>query len=180
MTIAVLEAFSNLLCYPGDGRAVKVNDWIDQIRIAAPTVNQHLEGLRSYASDHEESDLEELFVRTFENNKERALELGWHLHGENYARGTFMARLRGLLRDLEIEETVELPDHVSHLLSIISRAEPGLAGALARSAVTPGLDKILEGFGEKENPYYGVILGLQAYVGEYFAKEETGSEAASR
>ncbi len=177
MSIAVLDAFSDLLRYPGEGRAARVCDWIDEIRLASPAVSSDLEPLREYSTSHEESDLEEAFVRTFENNSERALELGWHLHGENYARGTFMARMRGLLRTLEIEESIELPDHVSHLLSVISKAEPDLARALARSVVSPALTKIETGFSDKQNPYYGVIVGLHHYIDEYFSKE---SEVVSK
>jgi nitrate reductase assembly molybdenum cofactor insertion protein NarJ len=171
MTEAVLEAFSDLLRYPGEGRAEKLPGWIEEIQTAAPSVDSDLQALSEYWSTHNETELEETFVRTFENNAERALELGRHLHGENYARGSFMARMRGLLRQLGIKESVELPDHVSHLLSVVSRAEPALARALARTVVVPALTKIEEGFGEKQNPYYGVIVGLHHYIDEHYADE---------
>ncbi len=180
MTEAVLEAFSDLLRYPGEGRAEQVPGWISEIQAAAPGVDSDLQALAEYWGTHNETQLEETFVRTFENNSERALELGWHLHGENYARGSFMARMRGLLRDLEIEESVELPDHVSHLLSVVSRAEPGLARALARTVVAPALSKIEAGFSEKHNPYYGVIVGLHAYIDEHYADETAPQQDPTR
>lgn len=181
MTVAVLDAFSDLLRYPGEGRSEKLPDWIQEIRVGAPAIENELEALREYSASHDESDLEEVFVRTFENNKERALELGWHLHGENYARGTFMARMRGILRDLKIEESVELPDHVSHLLSVVSHAEPDLAKALARQVVSPALTKIEAGFTQKDNPYYGVIVGLHNYIDDHFSdRVESAQEEAKR
>lgn len=181
MTVAVLDAFSDLLRYPGEGRSVNMPTWIDEIRAGAPDIEGELEPLREYSADHDESALEEVFVRTFENNKERALELGWHLHGENYARGTFMARMRGILRDLKIEESVELPDHVSHMLSVVSHAKPDLAKALARQVVSPALTKIEAGFTQKDNPYYGVIVGLHNYIDDHFADNvESAQEEAKR
>jgi len=181
MTVAVLDAFSDLLRYPGEGLSVNMSGWIDDIRTGAPEIESELEPLREYSAEHDESDLEEVFVRTFENNKERALELGWHLHGENYARGTFMARMRGILRDLEIKESVELPDHVSHMLSVVSHAEPDLAKALARQVVSPALTKIEAGFTRKDNPYYGVIVGLHNFIDDHFAdRVEPAQEEAKR
>ncbi|HED65797.1 MAG TPA: hypothetical protein ENJ09_09610, partial [Planctomycetes bacterium] len=122
------------------------------------------EPLGAFLGESGQSELEELFVRTFENNKERALELGWHLHGENYARGSFMARVRGLLRELGVEESIELPDHVSHLLAVVERAEPDVARSFATRVIDPALTKVLEGFHSSENPYRGVVRSLRAYL----------------
>jgi nitrate reductase assembly molybdenum cofactor insertion protein NarJ len=89
--------------------------------------------------------------------------------------------MRGILRDLEITESVELPDHVSHMLSVIARAEPGLSRALARTVIAPALGKIEAGFSKKENPYYGVIAGLHAYLDECYADDSaTEQEDTSR
>ena len=169
MSRAVLEAFSDLLRYPGEGRAHRLSDWIDTIAVSAPAVESELAALRDYSTTHDSNELEELFVRTFENNAERALELGWHLHGENYARGSFMARMRGLLRKLEIQESVELPDHVSHILGVVARADAGLAQALATTVIAPALTKIEHGFKSKQNPYHGVVVGLLTYIEQQYA-----------
>ena len=101
---------------------------------------------------------------TFDSNAERALEVGWHLHGENYARGAFMVRMRQLLAQHGVEERTELPDHVSHVLPVLARADDELRVALARGVLLPALEKIAAGFGDGDNPYLGVVTGLKKYI----------------
>jgi nitrate reductase molybdenum cofactor assembly chaperone len=167
------QAWSDLLSYPGEGRAELLGTWIDEVLDARPDLAGELAPLQRYVRTHAPGELEELFVRTFENNAERALELGWHLHGENYARGQFMVRLRGLLRDHAVAESRELPDHLTHVLSIIARAEPELARALARQVVLPALEKIVAGFDTDENPYRGAASALARHL-----REELGAPQA--
>jgi len=171
----VFQAWADLLRYPGEGRASHICSRIDQIREAQPALQEDLQPLFDYASEHGETDLEEVFTRTFDSNAERALEVGWHLHGENYARGAFMVRMRGLLRDLEIEETCELPDHLSHVLSVLARANPELAAAIASTVVAPALVKITAGFSDTGNPYLGVVTSLKKFIDAGFELPEVAS-----
>jgi len=180
MSLDVFSAWAELLRYPGEGRSENTDAWIETVTAAAPESGEHLVSLREFARLNTESNLEELFVRTFENNSERALELGWHLHGENYARGAFMARMRGILRELEIKETVELPDHLSHLLLVLAKGEEELCAALARGVVLPALLKVQGGFSDENNPYFGVIVGLNKYISSrYGLATEKGAQMES-
>ena len=81
------------------------------------------------------------------------LDLGWHLYGEAYERGAFMVKIREILRNQGIAETSELPDHLTHILAIL----PGLSEkdriVFIEKYIQPALTKILDGFGETENPY---------------------------
>jgi len=168
--------WSELVSYPDETRFTRIRDCIDALVDADSGYRDELAALDRFCAAHAQGEIEEVFVRTFENNSERALELGWHLHGENYARGVFMARLRGLLREHEIEETVELPDHLSHVLLLLERAEPELAGALARGAVLPALTRIQEGFSESDNPYQGVLTALERHLRALHPAEEAATD----
>ena len=101
--------------------------------------------------------LEEVFTRTFDNNAERALEIGWQLHGENYDRGRFMVQMRQALREHGIEEGTELPDHLSAALKLLPRLETERAWRFAGSAVLPAIEKVLKGFRGLKSPYEGVV-----------------------
>jgi len=158
------ETWAGLFRYPGGvGHERLVND-LHELRGALPELGDDLEPLANWATEREPSALEELFTRTFDSNAERALEVGWHLHGENYARGVFLVRMRGLLREAGVTETTELPDHLSHLLLVMARSEPDVAGALARGVVTPALAKIAAGFDNQENPYFCALRGLERFL----------------
>jgi nitrate reductase delta subunit len=67
---------------------------------------------RSFVSEIEKmgvTDLEEFYTRTFDINPVSALEIGWHLYGEQYERGAFLVKMRELSRTLGVEESTSLP-----------------------------------------------------------------------
>ena len=163
-TSGLYEVWASLLHYPKGNDSTLLPERITILQNAYPGISGNLQPLLDYAACHSETELEEVFTRTFDGNAERALELGWHLHGENYARGVFMVRMRKLLRDAEVEESTELPDHLSHVLYVLARSIPEVSGALATGVVSPALAKIIDGFSNKENPYLGVITGLKRFI----------------
>jgi nitrate reductase delta subunit len=172
----LIEVWADLLRYPADGGRERIRRRLDELSAAAPDLQGDLQTMSEYAESRCESELEEVFTKTFDSNAERALELGWHLHGENYARGAFMVRMRALLREHGVEERGELPDHVSHVLPVLARAPEDLAAALARGVVSPALDKIAEGFADEANPYYGVITSLRKYLASGYGAEGEDEE----
>lgn len=158
------ECWAELLSYPDEQRARLVPGWIAALCAADAELESDLRALERYLSERGESELEELFVRTFENNAERALELGWHLYGQNYSRGSFMARMRGLLREHGIVEGVELPDHASHVLRLMAHCREELTAAMASQVVHPALERIAQGFKDAGNPYAAVISALDRFI----------------
>ena len=74
----------------------------------------------AYSEPRDLHELEETYARTFDINPACALEVGWHLFGEEYARGLFLVRLRGEMREHGVEESSELPDHITHVLALIA------------------------------------------------------------
>jgi nitrate reductase delta subunit len=165
-----LESWADILTYPGEEAGTRVLDRISAIKLAAPAAGERLSALEEFSTSRESAELEELFTRTFDSNAERALELGWHLHGENYARGAFMVRMRQMMRELSIPESCELPDHVSHLLTILARGDEDTFRAITRGVVLPALEKIEEGFKDEANPYHGVLAGLHSFLEESLAE----------
>lgn len=169
-------AWAELLRYPGRGEDPALSEHVGLILEQAPERGVDLLPLLEYLEDNGPSALEEVFTRTFDANAERALEVGWHLYGENYARGAFMVRMRDLLRRLDVTENAELPDHISHVLLVLARADTGTARAIASGVLSPALAKILEGFGDQGNPYHGVMRGLKRFVDD---AHSTPSEEAA-
>ncbi|MFT7679126.1 MAG: nitrate reductase assembly molybdenum cofactor insertion protein NarJ [Planctomycetota bacterium] len=163
---AVLQSYASVFTYPAGVGLSTVRGCLEDIANEGPALRESVSGLLEYIQEHPQTDLEEVYTRTFDSNVERALEVGWHIHGENYARGVFMARMRGLLRDHGIEESTELPDHLSHVLLVVAKAKPKLASALAGGVVAQALDKIVAGFSDDENPYCAVLAGLKQFLNE--------------
>jgi nitrate reductase delta subunit len=162
----VWDAFAGLLSYPaGHGERVQ-SEWVPSIVAQFPALALEIAPLLAHTSSAVEGELEELFTRTFDGNAERALELGWHLHGENYARGVLLVRLRKMLRDQALDEGGELPDHVSNVLRLLGRVDAVTARALTGQVLVPALEKVLAGFGEEDNPYRHALVALKRALSE--------------
>lgn len=99
------------------------------------------------------TEREELFTQTFDLNPVCSLEVGWHLFGENYNRGEFLVTMRQAMRAHGVEETTELPDHLSHVLATVCRMEPRQANSFTVTYVLPAIEKMLAGLRNKENPF---------------------------
>ncbi len=152
------EAFAKVFCYPdADSRR-----WIQE---CGRLLGEDPAALAAFSRFAESAltmsleELEELFVLTFEMNRRRALEIGWHLYGEQYKRGEFLVRMRSLLRREGIAESLELPDHLTHCLLLLPHLEPGEAARFVRSCLRPALDRIRQGFTD-ENPYGYAVESL--------------------
>jgi len=156
-SVEVHDALSALVAYPRDDFADAVEAAASRVAEACPAAWAHLAPFVEFARSQSLGDLEELFTRTFDNTKERALEVGWHVFGENYTRGTFMVRVRQRLRDQGVEESGELPDHLSHMLALLGRADPGWAADTAADSVAPAMSKVRDALVAQENPWSGVL-----------------------
>jgi nitrate reductase assembly molybdenum cofactor insertion protein NarJ len=93
--------------------------------------------------------LEELYTRTFDLNPVATLEVGWHLWGEQYERGRFLADLRALQDRLGIDAGTELPDHLTVLLPTIAASQ----NEQLRETCAKAIEKILTKLDEQGNPY---------------------------
>ena len=96
---------------------------------------------------------EELFTRTFDLDPICSLEVGWHLFGENYSRGEFLVEMRQALGRYGIEETTELPDHLTQALRVVCRMPPRQADRFTMTRLLPALEKMLAGLHGKDSPY---------------------------
>ncbi|MEO6486917.1 MAG: molecular chaperone TorD family protein [Thermoanaerobaculia bacterium] len=114
--------------------------------------------------------MEELYTRTFDLNPVATLEVGWHLWGEQYERGRFLANLRGAQEVLGIEAGTELPDHLTVLLPMLAKMPASNRDQLVREKLLPALEKIEKPLEESGNPYRHLIKAARAAL-------STGDEA---
>ncbi len=119
-------------------------------------------------------EVEEMFTRTFEINPVCALEIGWHIYGEDYARGALLVKMRQQLREMNLPESRELPDHLTHVLALLGRLAGEEADEFAARYVIPGVDKMLEGMPDEDAPYRALLQSVLAVV-----KQDHDVEAVS-
>lgn len=118
-----------------------------------------LQELADRASSSTVESLQELFTQTFDLTPACALEVGWHLYGDEYERGAFMVRMREQLRHHQIEEGTELPDHLASLLELVARV-PDETGALIDDALVPAIGKMLAGLEKNASPFHSIMAAL--------------------
>lgn len=172
-------ALARLLVYPDGEYCGQLDEAIGVVRRESPQAADHLAELAAALGPLSPEEREELFTRTFDVKPLTALEIGWHLFGEDYHRGTLMVRLRSELRRHGVEESRELPDHLTHVLSLLDRMPEDEAEAFAQACVIPAVEKILQGFREKENPYEHLLRAVASVLGARFGDLQTCSGDAS-
>jgi nitrate reductase delta subunit len=132
------EALARLFDYPGAEHA-------DALRVARDLLADRAAAVADFAASAERqklAHLQELYTATFDLNPACALDIGWHLFGEDYARGLFLVRMRQELRKYAISEGTNLPDHATGALRLLGRMEHDRAEEFAVSCVQPALARM--------------------------------------
>ncbi len=128
----------------------EAGDWIDEF---VRSVRE-----KGYA------ELQEIYTHTFDLNPVCSLEIGWQLYGENYSRGEFLVDMRQSLRRLGVEESTELPDHLTHALAAFGRMSAMEADRFAAKMLLPALEKMSAGLNGKNCPYQHLFEAIRAVV----------------
>ena len=142
---SALPAIADLLEYP---------DIDCQSKIAACANNNALTKFRSGIHLLALADLQELYTRTFDLNPVCALEVGYHLFGENYKRGEFLANLRETEAPFDLGQENQLPDYLPVLLRLLTKLDDEeLRSSLISQCMVPAIEKMMSSFKDTENPY---------------------------
>ena len=162
--VEIYDRLADVLTYPNAG----FEDRLSRCGEALCGVDADFE--RAYAdwADHMRSlsheERQELYARTFDLSPKCTLELGWHLFGEAYDRGTFLVWMRGQLRGFSLIESTDLPDHVRHVLPVLGRLEDAAADAFSTACVQPALEIIREGLDGLDSPYGRLIDAIGGWL----------------
>lgn len=135
-----LEAVAALFTYPQTDYAKAAENAVAVSLPIAPALVEFAREIRGVPL----TSLQELYTSTFDLQPACALDLGWHLFGEEYERGLLLARMRRELREHGIPEGNELPDHLSRALLLLARMEPGDAEEFAAAIAAPALERMLK------------------------------------
>jgi nitrate reductase molybdenum cofactor assembly chaperone len=166
------DLLGSLVAYPDEDYHKKVHHCIELLQEEHPG---KVEGIGPFVSEVEKmgvTDLEEYYTRTFDINPVSALEIGWHIYGQQYERGAFLVKMRGLSRTLGVKESVELPDHLTHVLTLLGRMEQEDADMFVEKYLLPGLKKMIAGFAGKNNFYENVLKTIRDVLADRHIKEK--------
>lgn len=162
---AALDGLGEALTYPGPGYRAAVIACRDRLGEVDAEAAAALTLFCDAMADLDDSELEELYTRTFDLNPVCALEVGWHIYGEQYRRGRFLVQARDLLTRAGIDEQGELPDHLISLLPAVARLDADDSARFAGTYLVPAVDKMLQGFAGRDNPYAQVLIAVRRVLG---------------
>ncbi len=160
----LFDCLADLLGYPREDYPARV-----QALVAAAAGTSLADLANAFAAGLAEVpplELEELYTRTFDLNPVCALEVGWHLFGEDYNRGLFLVKVRGLLAQHGVAEAAELPDHLSHVLRLLARLPRDEAGAFAYAIVQQAVAAMVKGLEAQDNPFEPLVQAVAVAVAE--------------
>ncbi len=178
----VLNALSRLLCYPDDQTVQTAELLYVVLHGELAEAAREVAAFGAFADQHDLYELEETFTRTFDVNPCCALEVGWHLFGEEYARGMFLVRMREELRKYNLPESVELPDHLCHVLAVVAAMPDDEATRFVQACVQPAAARMDQALRTKDTPYRHVVRCLHLVL-EYIwgpVSKAVGTEQDAR
>jgi nitrate reductase delta subunit len=176
----VLNALSRLLSYP-DEHTVQTAELLYVLLMEElPEAASAASAFGSFADQHELSEVEEAFTRTFDVNPTCALEVGWHLFGEEYARGMFLVRMRQELRKYGLPESTELPDHLFHVLALVAAMPDGEATRFVKACVQPAVETMNAALRDKDTPYRHVVRCLALVLAYIWGQTAEAEDATTQ
>ena len=175
----VMDAFARLLSYP-DQHTAQAAELLyivlqGEIEEAARDISQ----FGTFLEQHESWQVEEAFTGTFDVNPACALEIGWHLFGEEYARGMFLVRMREELRKYGLPESAELTDHIAHVLAVVAAMPEDEAAKFVTACVQPAIEKMNQALAENDSPYRHVISALANVIAQRWGVSKTEDQQRS-
>ena len=126
---------------------------------------EHVQAFADTVRGRSLSEMEELYIQTFDLNPDACLDIGWHLFGEDYARGEFLVRLRQEMRRYGVAERDELPDNLLTVLSLAARMPEEEAAPFRVRFLRPAVEKIRKAVPAENNPYASLLAALAVLLG---------------
>jgi nitrate reductase delta subunit len=159
------KSFASLLEYPDASWHEGLDAIWEPIASECPTAIAPLLDFSRDIDDLALTGLQERYTQTFDLNPVCTLDIGYHLFGENYKRGVFLANLRETERLFDLGQAAQLPDYLPVLLRLLGKLEDAdLRQALINDCLIPALRKMVEALVHAGSPYAGLVKSLDALM----------------
>ena len=154
----LIPGIAILLRYPDADTPKLAAALADEAMNTAHPCQEYLEAFALVARTSSQEEMAELYTRSFDLNPDCVLEIGWHLFGESYKRGQFLAMMRHHLRENDIDAGNDLPDYLPALLDLTMKLETQDAIDLVDDCILPAMEKIQSAM--KDGAYTHLLQAL--------------------
>lgn len=169
LTCHLYDVFADLLEYPTTAALQKSGVYIQHLRETDPVAAECFEVFQRGTEERTLKQMEELFTRVFDMQPLCYPYVGYHLFGESYKRGVFMAQLNEAYRLCDYPVEKELPDHISVILRYLAldseKRTEDFGWSLLYEGLMPALEKMTVALKKHtENPYAELATALQRWL----------------
>jgi nitrate reductase molybdenum cofactor assembly chaperone len=164
-TACTLDVIAELFEYPTAGYQEHLDSAAAVIARMDAAAAEHVQAFADTVRGRSLSEMEELYIQTFDLNPDACLDIGWHLFGEDYARGEFLVKLRQEMRRYGIIERDELPDSLLTVLPMAARMPEEEAWPFRARFLRPAVEKIRKAVPAGNNPYANLLAALAVLLG---------------
>lgn len=156
-----LDALSLALEYPNGSTAGSCAEARRTLPENCDEMRQALGTLEEWLSGAEHGRPEEWYSRLFDLNPDCTLNIGYHLFGEQYERGAFLAGLVGEHRKVGLAIPDDLPDYLPLILRLLARVDELTdARILVSHALLPALSRMQADLSKSDAPWVPVLKAL--------------------
>lgn len=175
----IFDALGDLLEYPCADWAERFDACRRLLHAGRPEIASAFRGFGRGVAGLRLSELQELYTRTFDLNPVCTPEVGYHLFGDTYKRGLFLARLRETEEPYSLGQERQLPDYLPVMLRLVGRlADTELRSALVGECLLPATAKMLDALRKAGSPYADLVRAAGAALARGGAPEAAGCCAA--
>ena len=165
LTDSLYLTFADLLDYPTPQVHQQAKACLAELQ-PNPEAAQALETFQHGIANLSFERLQELYTVTFDMQPLCYPYIGYHLFGENYKRGAFMAQLNETYHAHDFCPQQELPDYLPVALRYLglepARREDDFGSTLIAEGLLPALAKMRQVFNQQtENPYANLLTALE-------------------
>lgn len=153
------SAYANAFRYPAIGLAEQLE--AEACSLSDPYTRVSLLAFLELIRQLSLGEWEELYTRTWDLDPLVAPYIGFHIWGEDYRRGNFLARLQTAYRSSGMGVDSELPDHLVSILRYLNQTVEPMIDLV--EVLQPALAKMSAVLRQKDpfNPYLGLIESLE-------------------
>jgi len=163
----IYHLFAELFQYPNEKTREHAEKCQEILSRVSPRCAGLLREFAAFLENTPSSSVEEVYTSTFDLQPSCCPYIGWHLFGESYKRGAFLASLRAEYRKHNFSEKNELPDHIAIVLDFLASSESDVADELVSDCLVPAIEAMLQGFPRNENAYKSLLLALLSSLKEH-------------
>lgn len=155
-----LEAIACCLEYPVDHTPRQARGGAHALASDHPQLSAALWSL-AVQLEQGAHEAEERYTAIFDVNPLCTLHVGYHVFGDTYPRGEFLAALCAELRRAGVPTNGDLPDFLPTLLRLLERIrDPEDQDSLRRLALLPAVRRMGAALAESKDPWSGIIRAL--------------------